>query len=177
MVQANMSMQGVTVTPRFNFGCNGQLNNCILMHEEKKLIYVAGHNIVVYNTDEQTQSFIPGSENATEINFITLSATGRYIAYCERAEPRAQVTVYELANRKKRKTLPEPEMENLSIECREFLGCAFSPTTEKQHMVTLSGEGDWCAILWQWDQFKMLAKVDLGVVEPVEPETFQISLA
>ena len=165
------------MTPRFNFGCNGQLNNCILMHEEKKLIYVAGHNIVVYNTDEQTQSFIPGSENATEINFITLSPTGRYIAYCERAEPRAQVTVYELANRKKRKTLPEPEMENLSIECREFLGCAFSPTTEKQHMVTLSGEGDWCAILWQWDQFKMLAKVDLNVVDPVEPETFQISLA
>lgn len=108
---------------------------------------------------------------------MTISPSGRYIAYCERAEPRAQVTVYDLASRKKRKTLPEPDMENLSIECREFLGCAFSPTTEQQHLVTLSGEPDWCAILWQWDQFKMLAKVDLNIVDPVEPLTFQISLA
>ena len=48
----------------------------------------------------------------------------------------------------------------------------------EQHLVTLSGEGDWCAIMWQWgDQFKMLAKVDLHVMDPVEPLTFQISLA
>jgi len=147
------------------------------MHEEKKLIYVAGHNIIIYNTDEASQTFIPGSENADEINFITLSPSGRYLAYCERhAETRAQVTIYEIANRKKRKTLPEPEMENLTIKCKEFLGCAFSTTTEKQHLVTLSGEGDWCAILWQWDQFKMLAKIDLNVIDPVESLTFQISL-
>ena len=130
MVQGNMSMQGVTVTPRFVFGVNGQLNNCLHLHEEKKLVYVTGHNIVVYNTDEGTQQFIPGSENADEINFITLSPSGRFIAYCERAEPRAQVTVYEIVSRKKRKTLPEPEMD-VSIQCKEFLGCAFSPTTEK----------------------------------------------
>lgn len=43
-------------------------------------------------------------------------------------------------------------------------------------MVTLSGEGDWCAILWQWDSFKMLAKVDLNVVDPLDTSAFQISL-
>ena len=140
------------MTPRFVFGVNGQLNNCLHLHEEKKLVYVAGHNIVVYNLDECNQSFIPGSDNADMINFITLSPSGRYIAYCEKSnEGRAQVTIYEIANRKKRKTLPEPEMDNLNIECKEFLSCAFSPTLEKQHLVTLSGEGDWCAILWQWD--------------------------
>ena len=89
MVTSNMSMQGVTVTPRFIFGVNGQLNNCLMIHEEKKLVYVAGHNIVVYDTDEGTQQFIAGSENATEINFITLSPSGRSVAFCEKAEPRA----------------------------------------------------------------------------------------
>ena len=126
-----MSMQGVTVTPRFIFGANGSLNKCLHIHEEKKLVYVAGHNIIVYNTDEQTQQFIPGSENAIEINYITLSPSGRFLAYCERAEPRAQVTVYDIANRKKRKTLPELETENLQIQCKEFLSCAFSPTNDK----------------------------------------------
>ena len=89
MVTSNMSMQGVTVTPRFIFGVNGQLNNCLSMHEEKKLVYVAGHNVVTYDTDEGSQQFIDGSENATEINYITLSPTGRFVALCEKAEPRA----------------------------------------------------------------------------------------
>ena len=143
------------------------------MHEEKKLVYIAGHNIIVYDMDEGTQQFIPGSANADEINHITLSPSGRFIAYCERAEPRAQVTVYEIAQRKKRKTLPEPEMDNLQFKCNEFLGSAFSPTNEKQHLVTLSGEGDWCVILWQWEAFKMLAKIDLNVApEPMETKLF-----
>ena len=179
MVQAlnNMPMSGgVQVTPRFIFGANGQLNNCLHLIDDRFLIYVAGHNIVVYNLDDGSQQFIPGSENATQINFVAKSMSGRYIAYCERAQPHAQVTVYEVLAKKKRKTLPEPDMENLSIECREFLGCAFSPTTEQSHLITLSGEPDWQAILWQWDQFKMLAKIDLNIVDPVETSTFQISL-
>ena len=47
-------MQGVTVTPKFVFGVNGQINNCLAIVEEKKLIYVAGHNVIIYNTDEMT---------------------------------------------------------------------------------------------------------------------------
>ena len=50
---ANMNMQSVTVTPRFIFGVNGGLSNSMHMHEEKHLIYVAGHNIVIYDLEEQ----------------------------------------------------------------------------------------------------------------------------
>ena len=86
------------------------------MLDEKKLVYVAGHNIIMYNLEDFSQTFIPGSENASEINFITLSPSGRYLAYCEKAEPRAQVIVYELTPvRRKRKAIPDPEMDNLPI--------------------------------------------------------------
>lgn len=84
MAQSNMSMQGVSVTPKFVFGCNGKLNSSLYMHEEKNLVYVAGHNVIVYNLDEGQQMFIPGSENSDEINFITLSQTGRFLAMCEK---------------------------------------------------------------------------------------------
>ena len=101
------------------------------MHDDRYLIYIAGHNVVVYNTEDGSQSLLPGSENASQINFVITSPSGRYIAYCERAHPHAQVTVLEgLPRPTKKKTLPVPDMENLSIECREFLSCAFSPTTE-----------------------------------------------
>ena len=56
-----------------------------MVHEEKKLVYVAGHNVIVYDLEDNFQTFIAGSENADEINFITLSPSGRYIAICERA--------------------------------------------------------------------------------------------
>ena len=89
MVSAHMGMQAVTVAPRFVFGANGQINNSLHMYEDKTLIYVAGHNIIMYNTDDGQQYFIPGSENATEINSVTMAPSGRFLAYCERAEPRA----------------------------------------------------------------------------------------
>ena len=57
-------------------------------------------------------------------------------------------------------------MDNLSFEGKEFLSCAFSPETEKQHLITLSGEPDWCIIVWQWDQLKMLARTPLSFTSP-----------
>jgi len=57
--------------------------------EEKRLLYTVGHNIVIYNpeeADQGSQFFIPGSENTEKINFISVSASGRYLAYCEKAE-------------------------------------------------------------------------------------------
>ena len=161
MVTTGLSMQTVTVTPKFVFGVNGQINNCLMMHEEKKLVYVAGHNVIIYDMDDNFQTFIPGSPTADEINFITLSPTGRYLAICEKAQPRATVTIYEVTSMKKRKTLPEPEYDHLSFACKEFLSCAFSPATEKQHLVTLCGKEDWCVLVWQWDQFKILSRIDL----------------
>lgn len=120
--------------------------------------------------------FIPGSANADAINFFCLSPSQRFIAICERATPRAQVTIFEVISKKKRKTLPEPEIENLSFECQEFLSCAFAPETEKQHLITLSGEPDWCIIVWQWDQLKMLAKCNLNIVgAPTELGVFMLS--
>ena len=46
-----MNIQGVTVTPKFVFGVNGQVNNCLHLYDEIYLIYIAGHNIVIYNTE------------------------------------------------------------------------------------------------------------------------------
>jgi len=76
----------VTLTPRFIFGVNGQIKNSLFIIEEKKLVYVAGHNVIIYNVEENTQFFIPGSEGTECINFITLSPTNRFLAICERGD-------------------------------------------------------------------------------------------
>ena len=137
-------MQGVTVTPKFVFGVNGEIKDCLHIVEEKKLIYVAGHNIIIYNTDEQTQYFIPGSPNSDAINYITISATQKYLAICERGSEHALCTIYDIVHRKKKKTIPDEEvMEVIPYQAKEFLNCAFSVKNERQQLVTLCGEPDW----------------------------------
>jgi len=69
----NLGMQGVTLAPRFIFGVNGEITNNLHIIDDKQLMYVAGHNVIIYNTDEKSQVFIPGSENTEAINFITFS--------------------------------------------------------------------------------------------------------
>lgn len=45
---------------RFIFGVNGELRNNLYLIDEHKLLYTAGHNIVVYSTDEKQQYFLQG---------------------------------------------------------------------------------------------------------------------
>ena len=57
---AGLGLQGTTVSPRFVFGVNGYLKNNLHFIDEHKLLYVAGHNVVVYSTDEKNQYFLQG---------------------------------------------------------------------------------------------------------------------
>jgi len=45
---------------RFIFGVNGEIRNNIYLIEDHRVIYSAGHNIVLYNTEDKSQYFFPG---------------------------------------------------------------------------------------------------------------------
>jgi len=53
MSLAGLGLQGITVSPRFMFGVNGDLKNSLYLIDEQKLLYTSGHNVVVYSTDEK----------------------------------------------------------------------------------------------------------------------------
>ena len=50
---SNLGLQSTTLTPQFIFGINGQIKNNLHVVDEKKLLYVAGHNVIIYNMDER----------------------------------------------------------------------------------------------------------------------------
>lgn len=54
------SLNGITVNPKFIFGVNGEIKNNIYLLEDHRLVYSAGHNIVLYNTEDKSQYFFPG---------------------------------------------------------------------------------------------------------------------
>jgi hypothetical protein len=60
MSLTGLGLQGITVSPRFIFGANGDIKNNLHLIDEHKLLYVAGHNVVVYSTEpnESNQYFL-----------------------------------------------------------------------------------------------------------------------
>ena len=65
----SFSNQGVQVTARHFFGVNKNVKDCLhIVSEGNALLYVAGHNVVMYKLDEQEQYFMPGKSLAVTIN-------------------------------------------------------------------------------------------------------------
>jgi hypothetical protein len=68
-----LSLQsGVSVIPKHFFGVNSKLKQSLFIQNDFQLIYVAGHNVIVYKTDEQTQYFLPGKLPKTQVKCIRL---------------------------------------------------------------------------------------------------------
>lgn len=141
---------------------------------------MAGHNVIIYNMDERSQHFIPGTEGTEGINTICLSASGKFLAVCETGE-RAHCMIYEIPAHKLRKRIPEYEshggsaVTELDYKCKQFLSAAFDPKLEAHRLITLCGKDDWCILLWRWDLQKVLSKVNLNLLDPNREGDFQLS--
>lgn len=173
MVEKSIALLGVTLTPKFMFGCNGHLrNNLYVTDEGKKLLYSAGNNVIVYNPEDGeagSQTILAGSDNNERINFITVSPSDKYVAMCERGE-RALVTIYNITSRDKRNRVKQiPDGHNVDRDfpelhgVQEFLAAAFSPKDEHR-LFTLVGDPAWSVLLWHWTEgqaSKILSRVDL----------------
>ena len=175
MVSSSLSMSSVAIMPKYVFGCNGSIPNSMHMIEEKKFIYIAGHNIVVHNLDDPlNQQFIPGSDWMDGINRIAVSPGEpvKFVAMCERGK-RAQVTILE--DLRKKRIIPDPHLSHEFVTAKQFLSCAFSPKNIAQHLITFSD--DMRLIFWQWDTGKMLTHIDLTVTDSLaNPLSFQCSI-
>lgn len=157
-----LNLQGITVSPRFIFGVNGQLHNNLHCIDEHKLLYVAGHNAVVYSTDENNQYFLEGSEGVEAITTVAVSRSGRLLALCERAE-KARCVIYNINSQKHVQTLPDMDIPCEDYESKEFVSACFSHKNEHQQMITLTGAPDWLLILWDIDNCKVLGKINIGI--------------
>lgn len=128
---------------RFIFGYRGDFKNNIFVHQEAiKIIYPAGNNIVVYNTDNKSQSFLYPYPGTCCITAMAISPSRRflfwifknwksvrYLAWAEEADT-GIIVVYDLQTNKK-KTLTSIESGS-----RSYISLAFS-SDETKSLVSL----------------------------------------
>ena len=109
-----------------------------------------------------TNSYIIGQEGTECITCIAVSASKKYLAVCERTN-KALCTIYDINSQKKKKTLPDPDVECKDFQSREFLSACFNPKDENRYIVTLTGQPDWQLILWDWEKLKIITKINIGI--------------
>jgi hypothetical protein len=62
-----LSAQGTYLSSsllRFIFGVNAELKNNAHFLEDHRIVYAAGHNVIVYNTEDKSQYFYQGKLNS-----------------------------------------------------------------------------------------------------------------
>lgn len=70
---------------RHFFGINSAVQDSLfLVEEDSILVYVAGHNIIMYKIDDKEQIFLQGLDNTEAITHVSISANKKFLCVCER---------------------------------------------------------------------------------------------
>lgn len=141
-----------TVTPKHVFGVKADVTDNVAYLDEQTAMFPAGHNLVIHNTEQRAQKFVPGSEGSLGIIAMCVSNNRKFVAVAERSDrlgEKPSVTIYDLHTLRKRRTLPSPPPE---VESRDLVCLAFSP--DSKSLLTLSGSPDWTLCVWAWEKPK-----------------------
>lgn len=104
-----MTSATTSLSFRHMFGINGAVADNIAFADDETIVYIVGHNVVLYNKTEKKQRFIYGSEASDGMSSFAVSPGKRYIAVAEKGERGAQVNVFDLKSYRKRKNLLNTE--------------------------------------------------------------------
>lgn len=136
---------------RFMLGLNPHVKPGILALSDHVYIFVCGNNIVIHNTIEKTQKYIPGVDGTQGITTMELSPCKRYLAVCER-HTQAICVIYDLVTLKRKRFLTAAE-----ASATEFTDLSFATSSDKlqQYLVTLTNQGSdsqFRCQIWLWDK-------------------------
>ncbi|KAJ3089419.1 Cilia- and flagella-associated protein 57 [Quaeritorhiza haematococci] len=133
------------------FGLKGDVSSALNYIDETTVLYPAGANSILYNTETKIQRFIPVSDRTCDgITSMCVSANKRYAAIGERGSDKPNCVIYDLTSLRKRKSLSPTD-----VESKEFVSMAFS--SDAKYIITQAGAPDWTLYYWSWEKSKIMA--------------------
>lgn len=142
------------------YGYDGTLrNNLFAIPSEtsrntERIIYTAGHTIIIYNLEKEEQIYIHGTEGAKRITCMTISKKYRYLAIAEEAET-AIITVYDLNGGKDKDEL-KPKKKKVLVttdaQSKEYAYLSFSSQNESKYLAAMTTNDK--IIIWEWSKGK-----------------------
>lgn len=150
------------------FGLKADTNGTVFHIDEQKVIYSAGHNVVIYSPEEKLQQFFPGLGISLGITAITLSPLRRHLAVAEKAEP-AVIVVYDTHTQRKKR-----QMSTQDVQSTEYISLAFAPGQENKYLISLGGPPDWMLVFWQWERPRVQAFIQVSNSNPAYLASFNL---
>jgi len=142
---------------RHAWGLNPDVGRCVQWADDDTLIYACGHAVVLRT--EHNQQFIAGSADGGEgFTALALSPSRLSIAVAEAAD-RATVKVYDVATRKRRKTLERPD-----TNAARFTSLCFG--LNEDDLLGLASQAT-PPLLCAWSANSGKVKASTALVEPV----------
>lgn len=155
------------INPQFIFGCRADIRESLHFWDERKVLYVAGHNVVEYNMEENQQKFYSPMEGSILINALTMSPQRALMAFGETQIVKTPtehqspiIHIYDKTQRKRRSLVPT------TIEATKVLSLSFATTKEERNILVLYGPPEYALIYWRWDSSTCEATLPLNT--PVE---------
>ncbi|KAJ3117421.1 Cilia- and flagella-associated protein 57 [Phlyctochytrium bullatum] len=150
-------MSIAAVAHRHVFGLKGDVKDNIAYLDEQTVLYPAGSNAILYNTETKTQKFIPVTDRCEGITAMAVAASKRNAAIAERGVDKPVAVIYDLHTLRRRKALVPPDGESKALPLKEFVCMAFS--SDAKYIVTQTGAPDWMLHYWTWEKTKLMASV------------------
>ncbi len=149
------------ITPQFIFGVRADIRDALHFWDERKLVYVAGHNVVDYNLEENLQKFYSPMEGSVSITALTMSSQRALMAFAETQKAKGPIIhIYDKTQRKRRSLIPT------TVQATNVLCMAFATTKEERNILVLYGPPEYALIYWRWDS--SICEAILPLNAPVE---------
>lgn len=149
------------VSLQFIFGVRSDIRDSLHFWDEKRVIYPAGHNVVLYDIEERTQRFYSPSEDSLAITAVATSPKRAYMAFAETQLNRgALINIYDRSQRKRRCLVSS------SPSAQSVKHIAFSSDKDERQLLVLYGAPLPSLAHWPWTASKPNAVLTFD--EPVE---------
>ncbi|KAI8996694.1 quinon protein alcohol dehydrogenase-like superfamily [Gaertneriomyces semiglobifer] len=179
------------------FGLSAEVRDNVHFLDEQTIIYPAGTQLVIFNSEQKTQRFLNVSDG-DGITALAVNAAGTMAAVAVKAGSHlpgtsdglrrgshlwsgsvvpsstppageASLLLYDLQTGRKKKTLTPG-----SSDAKEFFSVSFSP--DAKYVLAQSAGPDWTLYIWDWDKSKLRGTAKTTNIGNVELNDMTVNL-
>ncbi|EWS71110.1 WD40 domain protein (macronuclear) [Tetrahymena thermophila SB210] len=162
---------------KYIFGMNNEIRNSLQFHDEDRIIYPAGYNVVLHDLNDKSQHYYQGTNEYRGISCLALSPLKRYLALGVKGQRDPAIIIFDTFTQKRRKNLGL-NLGNLDrYNIKQWVSIAFpSQNQETKYIFSLSGAGGDVVLCWWWhEKGKCLGSIDLGAQNDIYEISFNHS--
>ncbi|KAI8809706.1 WD40-repeat-containing domain protein [Cladochytrium replicatum] len=145
-------MSIASVTHGHVLGIKKNVKENLFFADESTIIYPAGNNLIVSNIEQKSQRVVPVVAGPETITALALAPDRHIFAVGEKGE-RPSITVYDLPNFRKRRTLMATG--DGSQISKSFTSIAFS--YDSKYVAAQMGGPEWLLHFYSWEKGKLVA--------------------